>query len=1256
MKNYVVRKRIILFALTLALCLCSALFVTSLGLTASADEVTTYEFVGIKPEDSQTLSDNFYAYTTTQEQDFGVTDSWEVWYSGSAKQYDASEKTTKDITVNFRVVTSKQNRELFFTGLVAEAGDIITVGGVCNIDHFESTYAGSVEVGDYVLKLAQTSFMWDGTSWGFEKETVDDKPTSNVFLDMNGSDASVYGNYVRFNTDVQGWFGSTPDYVAAGVNVQACFPAGEDKDIVTIGLGKKYKAENFSTVRVQVLIPISDGTVDTTISAYKTADSTEVAGSKSLTAQATILLEVDASKIADSEGYIDSFVIKRTGTLGGYFFDYVELVPLVEKVDTKPTDNMVLDVDGKEAWVVQNNIKLSDSVHILDDTYASIFAGADGSTKITMTDGVAVDGTVTVNLAKKYKAENFSAVRMRLVVGSWGGTVDSAVTSVYATTDTTFANVAGSVTTANDANAEIILEIDASKIAVDGYIDSFVIKRTGISGQLFIDYVELVPAKEKVDEKSTASVFLDANGTDMWLIGNYITVDDDTKNNNWWDFFTPSDTNVKVSYPANDMEVDETVKVHLSKKYKASNFYTITVNMIIGADSDTTVSAYASSTSTEVAGSVSAASTKVVLLEIDPSKIADSEGYFDSFIIKRTTKGQLFFDYVELIPADPLSDDKYVSTGYFGGLADANDNWTEKLTSVNGWKDTTGNVTMSYAMTIVSDADAKNGYAYQMYFHSWYGTVSSNAIIFNRAITTDEASEGLVIRIKAHLSPNGKTYNTTLGGIRLYALDSDGSEGEGYMIPATITQDKFISLCLTAEEAAALANADGKIYGIQIGAAEQVNDANSDSFHLANNGAGPNGCVAYIEIDYIELRKEITVTYNNATADGEQKTAKSVTGFGADVIYLETEDTETKQFFAWSSSETLELSNIFDFSSDLDGDVTLYGWWIDISTDSTYYGVYRNADKTKSITVSSLGVELVGYGEYEKAILSNDGKVYIKKDSGSEIVSLSDTSLTKTDVVEISFNVFGKEVAKKALAVGDTIDYTSAPDGYTFTKWVNATGTDVTTASKDSTTLTAVCARVEISADSYAEYLGKYLNRTTGDLLELKANNEATITFANGTTKNITYYLLVNGGFAYIDGDVETPCTFDANRVLVSTDVEYAKLQSYTVTFYVDGTANSTATVNSGDYKATKPEDPTKEGFVFDGWYTAMEGGELYNFDAPVYDNISLYARFSEKTVVPDEPAKKKGCKGSIDELSGILAMLTVVATVVVLKKKHEKD
>ncbi|MBS7009950.1 InlB B-repeat-containing protein [Anaerostipes sp.] len=55
--------------------------------------------------------------------------------------------------------------------------------------------------------------------------------------------------------------------------------------------------------------------------------------------------------------------------------------------------------------------------------------------------------------------------------------------------------------------------------------------------------------------------------------------------------------------------------------------------------------------------------------------------------------------------------------------------------------------------------------------------------------------------------------------------------------------------------------------------------------------------------------------------------------------------------------------------------------------------------------------------------------------------------------------------------------------------------------------------------------------------------------------------------------------------------------------------------IDSGK-KAQKPEEPIREGYIFEGWYyTDKDGKETeWNFEDPVYENITLKARWKEKT------------------------------------------
>ncbi len=66
-----------------------------------------------------------------------------------------------------------------------------------------------------------------------------------------------------------------------------------------------------------------------------------------------------------------------------------------------------------------------------------------------------------------------------------------------------------------------------------------------------------------------------------------------------------------------------------------------------------------------------------------------------------------------------------------------------------------------------------------------------------------------------------------------------------------------------------------------------------------------------------------------------------------------------------------------------------------------------------------------------------------------------------------------------------------------------------------------------------------------------------------------------------------------------------------TITFNTNGGGTiSSQTIDKGD-KATAPANPTKDGFVFLGWYASQDGsGDAFDFNTAVNANITLYAKW----------------------------------------------
>ncbi|WP_407267837.1 InlB B-repeat-containing protein [Radiobacillus sp. PE A8.2] len=102
------------------------------------------------------------------------------------------------------------------------------------------------------------------------------------------------------------------------------------------------------------------------------------------------------------------------------------------------------------------------------------------------------------------------------------------------------------------------------------------------------------------------------------------------------------------------------------------------------------------------------------------------------------------------------------------------------------------------------------------------------------------------------------------------------------------------------------------------------------------------------------------------------------------------------------------------------------------------------------------------------------------------------------------------------------------------------------------------------------------------------------------------------GGW-YSDPDFNNGWNFDSDTVTDDTTL-YAKwtINSYLVSF--DSNDGSAVDAQSVDYNQSVPEpdDPTKTGFTFDGWYSDPEFNNAWEFDSDtVTDDTTLYAKWT---------------------------------------------
>ena len=98
----------------------------------------------------------------------------------------------------------------------------------------------------------------------------------------------------------------------------------------------------------------------------------------------------------------------------------------------------------------------------------------------------------------------------------------------------------------------------------------------------------------------------------------------------------------------------------------------------------------------------------------------------------------------------------------------------------------------------------------------------------------------------------------------------------------------------------------------------------------------------------------------------------------------------------------------------------------------------------------------------------------------------------------------------------------------------------------------------------------------------------------------------------------ECSTTFDFSTPITGDTTVYAKwVKKPIVSFNANGhgTAPASQTVELNG-KATKPADPTAEGYVFRGWYTTAACTTEFDFNTPITADTTLYAKWNETYTV----------------------------------------
>ena len=207
----------------------------------------------------------------------------------------------------------------------------------------------------------------------------------------------------------------------------------------------------------------------------------------------------------------------------------------------------------------------------------------------------------------------------------------------------------------------------------------------------------------------------------------------------------------------------------------------------------------------------------------------------------------------------------------------------------------------------------------------------------------------------------------------------------------------------------------------------------------------------------------------------------------------------------------------------------------------------------------------------------------------------------------------GSNVASKTVVKGNKVSKPANPtrDGYTFVEWqLNGKTYNFNTSITGNITLKAVWKKSGTTSEKkYTVSFDSNGGSSKNNQMVVAGNKASKPT--DPTRSGYTFVEWQLDGNAY---DFNTPVTKDITlKAAWKKNEELTPVEEkYTVSFDSNGGSSvASQTIVKGN-KVTKPADPTRSGYTFEGWTL---NGNSYDFNTPVNGDITLKANWKEVVV-----------------------------------------
>ncbi|MCQ2446008.1 MAG: InlB B-repeat-containing protein, partial [Clostridia bacterium] len=341
-------------------------------------------------------------------------------------------------------------------------------------------------------------------------------------------------------------------------------------------------------------------------------------------------------------------------------------------------------------------------------------------------------------------------------------------------------------------------------------------------------------------------------------------------------------------------------------------------------------------------------------------------------------------------------------------------------------------------------------------------------------------------------------------------------------------------------------------------------------------------------------------TFEVTFMDGEDVIKSAVVDYGTKLTAPALGEKEHYTLTGWQDADGV----YWDFDADVvTTDLTLYAVWAIDTFDVTYF---VDGAPYQSLTVD-YGTLLTAPDDPEKEHYTFDGWFTAEDEKWDFDTPIESDLDLYAKFSPIEFTVTfdsngGSEVSPVTVLEGSTIEAPADPekDNCTFAGWYKDEAFAEAWDFENDTVNASITlyARWELNACTVTFMADGEVYETgvyhSGDKIEAPDDPEKAHYIFDGWYKEST---------------LETKWNFETDTVTSDLTL-YAGFspEEYTVAFTVEGETIKTVTVPYGE-KVSAPENPSKEHYTFDGWFTAED--EKWDFTTPIESNLNLYAKFS---------------------------------------------